>query len=111
MKTKKQLKDAYKQMEFPMGVFQITCTSNGKSLIDYSVDMESKWNRHKMELKFGNHRNKEMQNDWNKYGENNFVFEVLSELKKREEEVVNYGKELKTLQTIVIEELKIKNMY
>lgn len=111
MKTKKELKEAYKQMKTPMGVFQIENTKNHKVFIDYSMDMKSKWNRHKMELKLGNHRNREFQKDWNEYGKENFVFEVLSELKKSEEENMNYPKELKTLQAIVIEALNIENMY
>ena len=111
MKTRKELKDEYKQKESTMGVFQIKCTVNEKSLIDNSVDIESKWNRHKMELRFGSHRTKELQNDWNKYGEDTFTFKVLSELKKSEEEHVNYNKELKTLQNMIIEELKIQNTY
>ncbi len=111
MKTKKELKDEYKQMKFPMGVFQVKNSSNNKVLIDHSLDMESKWNRHKMELKFGNHRNKDLQKDWDKYGEENFVFEVITELKKNEKENGNYSSELKTLQDIVIEELKIENTY
>ncbi|MBL6446384.1 GIY-YIG nuclease family protein [Fulvivirga sp. 29W222] len=110
MKTKKELKEEYKQMKFPMGVFQIKNLSNDKVLIDNSVDMESKWNRHRMELKLGNHRNKAFQSDWNEYGEDNFVFEVLSELKRGEEENVNYNKELKTLQEMVIEELNTQNL-
>ena len=80
-----------------MGVFQIKNIKNNKFLIDHSIDMESKWNRHKMELKFGNHRNRSFQKEWNEYGEENFVFDVLSELKKSEEENINYNKELKTL--------------
>lgn len=111
MKTKKELKEEYKQMKFPMGVFQIKNIKSNKVLIDNSVDMESKWNRHKIELKFGNHRNKDFQNDWNEYGEENFVFEVLSELKKNENENINYNKELKTLQDMVIEEVNIENLY
>ncbi len=111
MKTKKELKDEYKQMEFPMGVFQIKCIVNEKFFIDNSVDMKSKWNRHKMELKFGNHRNKDLQKDWNQYGENKFVFEVLSEFKKTEKENINYKKELKTLQDMIFEELETDNMY
>ena len=111
MKTKKELKEAYKQMKIPMGVFQIKNIRNSKVLIDYSIDMESKWNRHKMELKFGNHRNRNFQKDWNEYGEENFVFDVLSELKKSEEENINYNKELKILQDMVIEELNIENIY
>ena len=49
-----------------------------------------------MELKFGNHRNRTFQKEWNEYGEENFVFEALSELIKSEEENINYNKELKT---------------
>nr|WP_319997575.1 GIY-YIG nuclease family protein [uncultured Draconibacterium sp.] len=111
MKTKKELKEEYKQMEFPMGVYQIKCTVNEKSFIDNSVDMLSKWNRHKMELRFGSHRNNELQKDWNQYGENNFSFKVLTELKKTEEENINYTRELKILQDTIIEELKIENTY
>ncbi len=43
MKTKKELKEEYKQMKIPMGVFQIKNISNNKVLIDNSIDMESKW--------------------------------------------------------------------
>jgi hypothetical protein len=111
MKTKKELKEEYKQMKIPMGVFQIKNIVNNKVLIDNSIDMESKWNRHKMELKFGNHRNRTFQKDWNDYGENNFYFEVLSELKNNEEENVNYNKELKALENMVIEELNIESRY
>jgi len=113
MKTKKELKEEYKQLEIPMGVFQIKNISNNKVLIDNSIDMVSKWNRHKMELKFGNHRNRNFQKDWNDYGEENFVFEVLSELKKKDGENINYQNELRTLEYMVIEELSIldKNLY
>jgi hypothetical protein len=111
MKTKKELKDEYKQKEFPMGVFQVKCLVNGKLLIDNSVDMESKWNRHKMELRFGKHRNQDLQNDWNEYGEAKFELAVLSELKSSEEENVNYTTELKALQELLLEELKIENRY
>jgi len=110
MKTKKELKEEYKQMKIPMGVFQIKNTINNKVLIDHSVDMESKWSRHKKELKFGKHRNGNFQKDWNEYGEENFVFEVLSELKKKEEDI-NYNKELKTLQEMVTKELNTESIY
>ncbi|HKJ40675.1 MAG TPA: GIY-YIG nuclease family protein [Sunxiuqinia sp.] len=107
MKTKKELKEEYKQMKFSMGVFQVRNLENNKVLIDNSVDMSSKWNRHQTELNFGGHRNIALQKDWTALGEENFVFEVLSELNVKDEESVNYNKELKTLQKIVIEEMKI----
>ncbi len=111
MKTRKELQEEYKQMEASMGVFQIKCAVNERCLIDHSVDMQSKWNRHRMELKFGNHRNKDLQKEWNQFGEDKFTFDVLSDLKKTEEENTNYNKELKLLQALIIEELKIENTY
>ncbi|MFD0761644.1 hypothetical protein ACFQZW_06080 [Lutibacter aestuarii] len=48
-------------MKPPMGVFQIKNLNTNKVLIDSSIDMVFKWNRHKMELKFGTHRNKKLQ--------------------------------------------------
>jgi len=107
MKTKKEIKDEYKQMTFPMGVFQIKNISNGKVLIDHSTDMLSKWNRHKMELRFGSHKNRNLQKDWNEMGAENFVFEVVSKLKQEDKENVNYNKELKALQQMVIEEMNL----
>jgi hypothetical protein len=96
-----------------MGVFQIKNIISNKRLIDNSIDMMSKWNRHKMELIFGSHRNRALQKDWNDKGEDNFVFEVLSELKRENEENINYKKKLQSLQNMVIEKLNIKaeNIY
>jgi len=111
MKTKKELKKEYKQMEPPMGVFQIRNLINNKVFIDSGVDMKAKWNRHKAELRFRNHRNKLLQEEWNEYGENNFIFEVLSELEKKDEPHINYQKELKLLQEMVIAEMDIQNLY
>lgn len=111
MKTKKELKDQYKQMKTPMGVFQIRNTRNDKVLVDYSTDFKSKWNRHTMQLKFGSHKNKELQKDWNEYGEDNFVFEILSELKRKDEGEVDYNKDLQVLQDMIIEELNNERLY
>ncbi len=107
MNDKKELKSKYKQMKIPMGVFQIKNISNGKILIDNSINMKSKWNRHLMELKFGKHKCLSLQQDFNSFGENNFVFEVLSELQSSDDESVDYQLELQTLQELIIQELNI----
>lgn len=107
MKTKKELKEAYNQIKRSIGVFQIKNTFNNMVLIDNSTDMISKWNRHRMELRFGNHRNKALQKDWNEIGEINFVFEILSELKYQDEVKINHRRELQILQNMLIEELNI----
>lgn len=105
MKTKKELKTAYREMKPIMGVFQVKNLSNQKVFIDQSLDMDSKWRRHQMELKIGSHRNKALQKEWNEMGEKVFVFEVLFELKRADEEGINYQKELQTLLELVLEEI------
>lgn len=107
MKTRKEIKEEYKQMKFSMGVFQVKNISNDKLFIDNSVDVISKWNRHKTELRFGNHKNYDLQNDWNLNGEDNFVFEILLELKQDDTKEVNYPKELKLRQQKIINEMNI----
>lgn len=113
MKTKKELREEYRQIKKPMGVFQIRNNINNRVMIDNSIDMVSKWNRHKMELKWGKHRNKSLQKDWNEHGEVNFVFEVLAEMEYNQEQHIRDSRELKTLQNLVVDELDIdhKSIY
>lgn len=107
MKTKKELSNEYKQMKQPMGVFRIRNLTNNRSLIDSSTDMTAKWNRHKSELKFGSHKNRALQNDWKEQGADNFEFELLSELKTKESDTVDYQEELRLLHKLVLEELNL----
>ena len=108
MKTKRELKNAYRQAKTQMGVFQIRNKANGKVFIDSSLDIVAKQNRHKAELKYGKHRNKDLQKDWKMLGSENFVFEVVSELEPKEEDI-NYTREVKDLQEMIIEDLHLSN--
>jgi len=67
----------------------------------------SKWNRHRTELRFGSHRNQKLQKDWNELGEEHFIFSVLSELEIKEDDSFNLGSEVKLLREMVEEELDI----
>lgn len=42
MKSKKELKSVYKEMKFPMGVFQIKNKVNGKIFIEGSLNIPAK---------------------------------------------------------------------
>jgi hypothetical protein len=106
MKANKELKETYKLTKFKIGVFQIRNTINGKIFVDSSLNLDAVWNRNKGELKFGGHRNKELQQDWSAYGEENFVFEVLSEIVQEDGDKVDYNKEAKKLEEMFIEELQ-----
>ncbi len=105
MKTKKELKQAYKQHKPVMGVFQVKNETNGKVLIEGSTDVQARWNRHRTELRFGSHRNTQLQKDWNEASPENFIFTILSELKYLDEGNVDYAQEVKALEEMVVEEL------
>ena len=109
MKTRKELKKEYKDKKSIAGIFQVQNKENGKVLIEGSTDILSKWNRHRTELRFGSHRNTELQNDWNNLEEDRFIFSLVSELKIEEDDKFDINKEIKALEEIVIEEMNIQN--
>lgn len=60
------------------GIYTITNRVNGKVYIGESLDIYRRWHKeHIPKLRKKQHYNKELQNDFNKYGEENFSFEVL----------------------------------
>lgn len=59
------------------GVYKITCLENGKFYIGSSKNIKRRWNNHRWNLRNGKHHNYFLQSDWNLYGEDVFVFEVL----------------------------------
>lgn len=106
MKTQKELKEAYKLKKFRIGVFQIRNSINEKIYVDSSVNLEAIWNRIRVELNFGNHRNEMLQKEWSAFGEENFRFEVLSEIEQKDGDTIDYNKEAKQLAEMFIDELK-----
>ena len=74
---RKALIRQYKETPRPMGVYRIHNTTTGRTLIGTSLDVRSMLNRHRAQLGLGAHRNRQLQNDWNKLGPDAFDFEVL----------------------------------
>jgi len=83
LSRKEELKKAYKEREPEMGIFQIRNIKNGKVFIGSSQNLPGMYNRYSFQLKRGCHRNRDLQNDWNEYGEDSFVFETLDTLKAK----------------------------
>ncbi|MEI5909657.1 GIY-YIG nuclease family protein [Bacillus spongiae] len=94
---RKYQKQHYKQTHTEMGVYQIKNQQNGKIFMGSSMDLRGIFNRHKFELKFNNHKNRALQNDWNKHGHEMFSFDVLEKIKP-EEEIVTELTELRKYQ-------------
>jgi group I intron endonuclease len=61
------------------GVYQIKNLVNGKVYIGSSATIKKRWREHKKLLRRRKHHNRYLQHAWNKYGEANFVFEILEE--------------------------------
>lgn len=59
------------------GVYQIRNLVNGKVYIGSTKVFRRRASQHHTSLKTGRHRNKHLLGSWNKYGEQNFIFEVL----------------------------------
>lgn len=64
------------------GIYSIENIINHKKYIGQSVNIKSRWMKHKSELNNNNHDNDYFQKAWNKYGEENFEFTILEECSK-----------------------------
>jgi group I intron endonuclease len=106
MKTRKELKEEYKQMKFRMGVFQIKNNINGKIFIGSSLDLKAIWYAQKLQLDMGMHQNSDLQKDWKQYGSENFLYEIIEEIEQRDDSKVDFNKEVKVLEEMMIEELQ-----
>ena len=106
MKTRKELKEEYKQMKYRMGVFQIKNIINGKVFVGSSIDLKAIWFAQKLQLDMGIHPNAGLQEDWKKLGEGQFVYEILEEIKQSDDKPLDYTKEVKALEEMLIEEMQ-----
>lgn len=65
------------------GVYSITNKINNKVLIGCGKSIRKRLNHHKCLLRKGKHNNQRLQHSWNKYGEENFIFETLEECEEQ----------------------------
>ena len=106
MKSRKEINREYKERVKTSGIYQVKNTVNGKILLGSSLNLEGPLNRHKFMLKIGSHPNKALQKDWNDLGSDKFVFEILEEVKVKDDPNFNLKDELTLLEQIWLEELQ-----
>jgi len=97
MTDKKTLKRQYLETKTRAGVYAIRNQMTGRALVAGSTNVQGTLNRHRFELRFGQHRNVRLAQDWAKHGETSFIFEVLDMLKPSEDPAFEYARELEAL--------------
>lgn len=62
-----------------IGIYGIINLINDKKYIGSSINIRHRFITHKCYLRKNIHSNKHLQSAWNKYGEENFKFELIEE--------------------------------
>ena len=106
MKSKQDIKREYKERVKPAGIFQVKNTANGKIFLGSSLNLDGPLNAHKFMLSIGRHRNEALQADWNTYGTESFIFEILETVNIKDEPDFSMKDELTLLEEIWIEKLQ-----
>jgi group I intron endonuclease len=106
LKTRQDIKREYKERKKQAGVFQVKNTANGKVFLGSSLNLEGPLNSHRFTLSNGSNRNEALQKDWNEFGKENFVFEILETVKPSDDPNFNLEDELTLLEMIWLEKLQ-----
>lgn len=83
---KKELRDAYKSKPVIGGVCCIKCGGSQRQWLQATKDIESLRNRFNFAMSTKTCPDPSMRGEWAKYGVEAFTFEVLEEIKKREDQ-------------------------
>jgi hypothetical protein len=105
-KSRKELNRAYAERVKPAGVFQVKNLKNGKVLLGSSLNLEGSLNKHRFTLKIGSHTNQALQADWNEFGPEQFAFEILEEVVRKDDPNFDLKDELSLLEMIWLEKLQ-----
>lgn len=64
------------------GIYEIKNKINGNRYVGSSKNITYRFRKHREYLRKGNHFNNHLQNAWDKYGEDNFEFNILFECRE-----------------------------
>ncbi len=105
-KTRRQIKQDYKNTPKPMGVFLIRNMVSDKVFLGIGLDLPGILNRHKFQLAQGIHQNTRLQNDWTELGSANFAFEIVDQLGPVSAPGLDHEDDLKSLEKLWLEKLQ-----
>ncbi|MGG0935158.1 DUF2087 domain-containing protein [Brevibacillus centrosporus] len=105
MNRKQELKQMYREVKTEAGVYQIKNIQNGKVWVDATKNLKT-MNGKQFTLKHGSHTNKALQKEWNEYGEDAFVFEVLEVLEQKPDPFFDLADALEKLENKWLDKLQ-----
>ena len=110
--AKRQVRAAYKERVVAGGVYAITNTVTGKRLVEATQSLAASRNRFEFARTTGLAVALKLQRDWDTYGPEGFVFEVLEELKKGETQAQQeFANDLKLLKELWLEKEHPAGLY
>jgi len=111
-KYRKKLKTEFLGTKPLMGVLTILNNAENKIFIKESTNLRALSNRIQFELNNGQFDNRNLQDDWNRLGEESFVFENVIIVPLEENKIIDYKKKvLKASNDLKEEQSRIKSIY
>jgi len=112
MQNKKEIINEYKNRKQIGGICKITNTKTGKIFVFTVPDLEAGRNRFEFNKRTGSGINLKLKRDWDIYGSESFIFEVLEELEKSSEQSIKeFNEDLNELLDIYMQKYTNKEMY
>lgn len=81
------------------GVYKITNIVNNNIYIGSATNFNNRWRTHKLSLQNNKHHSLYLQNAWNKYGKESFVFEIIEQVKDKTKLIEREQHYLDTIKT------------
>jgi hypothetical protein len=96
-------------MKLRLRVFRIVNLVNGEIFIGCCPDLLANWHAECLQLKMGIHCIDALQSDWKQLGVDNFKYLILEEMEQSNDHGVDWKKELKALEEMMLDELQLYN--
>jgi hypothetical protein len=106
LNNKSELKRAYKENPPPAGIYRITNAANNKIFLGKGMNVRGILNSQQAQLQFGAHQNRELQQDYNQFGAQSFVFDVVDELALADKTPQEMRADLDALEELWLEKLQ-----
>ena len=110
--TRKEMQSQYREREIIGGVYSVRNTADNKQYIAADTDLRGSKNRFDFAQQTGSCVYLKLQNDWTEQNRKNFIFEVLEELKKGEDQSLSEFKDdIEVMKQIWLEKLSCEALY